>query len=100
MGNNGANLVKNVESAATAFIKKDKIRFSDNTCNIAHYGTLSIVMDVIRKTLLSIAAFTAATAGAADFGHGPLNRPYSDGRAWHLGFSVGVHAQDLSLTHS
>ncbi len=92
--------MKNVESAATAFIKKDKIRFSDNTCNIARYGTLSIVMDVIRKTLLSIAAFTAATAGAADFGHGPLNRPYSDGRAWHLGFSVGVHAQDLSLTHS
>ncbi len=29
-----------------------------------------------------------------------LNRPYADLKAWHLGFSVGVHAQDLSLTNS
>lgn len=29
-----------------------------------------------------------------------LNRPYSDLRRWHLGFSVGVHTQDLQFTHS
>ena len=64
-------------------------------------GTLSSVMDIIRQTILAITVTAAtAAAGAADFGHGPLNRPYSDGRAWHLGFSVGAHAQDLTLTHS
>ncbi len=29
-----------------------------------------------------------------------LNRPYADLKAWHLGFSVGLHAQDLNFTHS
>ena len=29
-----------------------------------------------------------------------MNRPYADNRAWHLGFSVGVHTQDASFTHN
>lgn len=29
-----------------------------------------------------------------------LNRPYADLRAWHLGFSVGLHTQALSMTQS
>lgn len=29
-----------------------------------------------------------------------LNRPYADMRRWHLGFSVGMHAQDIRLTHN
>lgn len=29
-----------------------------------------------------------------------LNRPYADMRRWHLGFSVGVHTQDISFTHN
>lgn len=29
-----------------------------------------------------------------------LNRPYADMRRWHLGFSVGVHTQDLQFTHN
>lgn len=29
-----------------------------------------------------------------------LNRPYSDLRPWHLGFSIGVHTQDLRFTHN
>lgn len=28
------------------------------------------------------------------------NRPYTDLRAWHLGFSVGTHFQDLQFTHN
>ncbi|MDE5628601.1 MAG: PorT family protein [Muribaculaceae bacterium] len=28
------------------------------------------------------------------------NRPYADLRRWHLGFSVGAFAQDLSFTHN
>jgi len=29
-----------------------------------------------------------------------LNRPYSDMRRWHLGFSVGIHTQDLGFTNN
>lgn len=29
-----------------------------------------------------------------------LNRPYSDLRPWHLGFSIGLHTQDLRMTHN
>ena len=29
-----------------------------------------------------------------------MNRPYTDLRPWHLGFSVGLHTQDLQLTHN
>ena len=29
-----------------------------------------------------------------------LNRPYADMRKWHLGFSVGLHTQDLKFTHN
>lgn len=28
------------------------------------------------------------------------NRPYADLRPWHLGFSVGMHTQDLTFTHN
>lgn len=28
------------------------------------------------------------------------NRPYADLRPWHLGFSVGLHTQDLTLAHN
>ncbi len=29
-----------------------------------------------------------------------LNRPYSDMRPWHMGFSVGTHVQDLTFTNN
>lgn len=29
-----------------------------------------------------------------------MNRPYADMRRWHLGFSVGLHTQDLSFAHN
>lgn len=29
-----------------------------------------------------------------------LNRPYADLKRWHLGFSVGMHVQDLNFTHN
>lgn len=28
------------------------------------------------------------------------NRPYADLRRWHLGFSIGVHTQDVTFTHN
>ena len=29
-----------------------------------------------------------------------MNRPYADLKRWHLGFSVGMHFQDLKFTHN
>ena len=29
-----------------------------------------------------------------------LNRPYADMRRWHLGFSVGIHTQDITFSHN
>ena len=40
---------------------------------------------------------TAADAHGRDFNDKLLNRPYADNRRWHLGFSVGMHVQDLKF---
>ncbi|MDE6160172.1 MAG: outer membrane beta-barrel protein, partial [Muribaculaceae bacterium] len=29
-----------------------------------------------------------------------MNRPYADSRRFHLGFSIGMHTEDLQLTHN
>lgn len=42
----------------------------------------------------------AFNAGARDFNDKLMNRPYADLRRWHLGFSVGVHTQDLNFTNN
>ncbi len=49
-------------------------------------------------TILMMAA--AIPHVAARPGEKPVNRPYADQRRWHLGFSVGIHTQDLSFTHN
>ena len=48
--------------------------------------------------LISIAV--AFNADARDFNDKLMNRPYADLRRWHLGFSVGVHTQDLNFTNN
>ncbi len=48
-------------------------------------------------TILMMAA--AIPHVAARPGEKPVNRPYADQRRWHLGFSVGIHTQDLLFTH-
>lgn len=35
-----------------------------------------------------------------DFNDKLLNRPYADLKRWHLGFSVGMHTQDLKFAHN
>ncbi len=35
-----------------------------------------------------------------DFNDKLMNRPYADMRSWHLGFSVGLHTQDLNFTNN
>lgn len=65
------------------------------------------IIRTVAGLLLSLAAVLASAPGASGAPKGRrglndkvLNRPYADLRRWHLGFSVGMHAQDLRLTHN
>lgn len=54
----------------------------------------------LRSALLFLLALCTLSAGAKKLNDEVLNRPYADLKAWHLGFSVGVHAQDLQFTNN
>ena len=59
-------------------------------------------MKLLRSFIL-IAVCCCAVAAPAQKRHlndKVLNRPYADSRAWHLGFSVGMHTQNLQFTNS
>ena len=47
---------------------------------------------------LGILFVVSPSAHARRFNDKVLNRPYADNRVWHLGFSVGLHFQDVSFT--
>lgn len=53
---------------------------------------------IIITILLCLVAIVSATA--RDFNDKLLNRPYADLRSWHLGFSIGAHAEDIRFTHN
>ncbi len=61
-------------------------------------------MKYIRHIVLFIILAAFMTMGqdiyASDRNDKILNRPYTDMRRWHLGFSVGLHVQDLQFTHN
>lgn len=50
--------------------------------------------------ILILAAGWGGGLQAQSFNDKLLNRPYADMRRWHLGFSVGLHTQDLRFTHN
>lgn len=56
----------------------------------------------MRKRLAIILLLTTTTlgTGAKQLNDKLLNRPYADLKAWHLGFSVGLHMQDLQFTNN
>lgn len=56
----------------------------------------------MRKALgiLIIALSAIFCADAKQLNDKLLNRPYADLKAWHLGFSVGLHMQDLQFTNN
>lgn len=64
--------------------------------NVANY-----IPAMARRVALCILAAVLCTALDihARPGDKILNRPYADYKVWNLGFSVGVHVQDLSFTH-
>lgn len=62
------------------------------------------MMRCIREILLLLIVLAGtmapATTVAQRFNDKLNNRPYADLRRWHLGFSVGVHTQDIRFTHN
>lgn len=54
------------------------------------------------RLLLIVLILTAGAAqkAVAKPGDKLMNRPYADLKLWHLGFSVGMHFQDLKFTHN
>lgn len=56
------------------------------------------ILTALLLTAVSLAA--APSAAARGFNDKLVNRPYADNRRWHLGFSVGLHSQDLAFTHN
>lgn len=58
-------------------------------------------MHRLNHILLGILALLAAMPlSAQQLNDKLMNRPYADMRRWHLGFSVGLHTQDLNFTHN
>ena len=56
---------------------------------------------LIVKSLLVLAPLLGACGEAwGRPGEKLMNRPYADLKRWHLGFSVGMHFEDLKFTHN
>lgn len=51
---------------------------------------------MVSAVLLCMVAFTASAQHKQKL----ENRPYADSKRWHMGFSVGMHLQDLKFTHN
>ncbi len=60
---------------------------------------MKLFVRVIAIVLVAAASLPVAVSGR-EFNDRLLNRPYSDLRRWHLGFSVGVQTQDVRFTHN
>lgn len=55
---------------------------------------------ILILAIVSIVGVLPEELGAQRFNDKLQNRPYADMRSWHLGFSVGIHTQDVSFTHN
>lgn len=58
--------------------------------------------EIVKKWLFIVilAIISSLSVEAKKFNEKLLNRPYADLKAWHLGFSVGMHMQDLQFTNN
>lgn len=57
-------------------------------------------MKYAKVIFVALAVALGSLAGYARLNDKILNRPYADLRRWHLGFSIGVHTEDLKFTHN
>lgn len=74
-------------------------------CNNPGGGRVIFLMTRCKQILTALMLLLLCWAGAApSYAAGMndklLNRPYADLRRWHLGFSVGIHTQDITFTHN
>lgn len=65
-----------------------------------HHHINSILKTTAKAVVAFIMVCSAATTTHAAPKDKLLNRPYADLKRTHLGFSVGMHMQDLSFTHN
>lgn len=54
----------------------------------------------IRSIITALITAACVFSVSAKPGDKLMNRPYADLKRWHLGFSVGMHFQDLKFTHN
>lgn len=86
--------------------EKGVMRYELSLCCaiISKYVRLLKIMSKIRyitSVCIALVALVGAIgASARDFNDKLMNRPYADMRAWHLGFSVGLHTQDVNFTNN
>ncbi|MCH5246053.1 MAG: PorT family protein [Muribaculaceae bacterium] len=55
---------------------------------------------IIIMVVAAVATMASVDANGARLNDKLNNRPYADLRRWHLGFSIGVHTQDVTFTHN
>ncbi|MCC8070991.1 MAG: PorT family protein [Bacteroidales bacterium] len=64
------------------------------------YHTHIVRTIALGLTIVFAAIFPTATEAQRRLNDRVLNRPYADGRPWHLGFSVGLNTMDLRFVHN
>ncbi|MDE6152786.1 MAG: PorT family protein [Muribaculaceae bacterium] len=57
-------------------------------------------MKRVKFILITLLSLSSLVANANRLNDKIQNRPYADLRPWHLGFSVGLHTQDLTFAHN
>ncbi|MCM1291207.1 MAG: PorT family protein [Prevotella sp.] len=65
-----------------------------------HDNTRNFIARLTAALALVVLASLLAPTIAAKPQEKLYNRPYADLKRWHLGFSVGMHVQDLNFTHN
>lgn len=62
---------------------------------------LNITTSICLAALIALLAVVMPVSAHAQWRNDKLaNRPYADLRKWHLGFSIGVHTENLLFTHN
>lgn len=58
------------------------------------------IRNIVVMLAMVLSAIMVPTLSAQHFNDKVLNRPYADLKKWHLGFSVGIHTEDVTFTHN
>lgn len=75
------------------------MRKANHTSETRRASALRVFLRLLPGLFLMVAALCPSAVSAKP-GDKILNRPYADQKRMHLGFSVGMHFQDLKFTHN